>query len=152
MFDWILCTPLNTITNFFSWRFQIKVNDFRNLFKTINFSYQYLSEAKTCLEPSRTSAMELSCEKIFCAKFTRKHLCRSLFLIKLQVFILQLHWKKGLPHRCFLMNFASLYRTPPRDCFCSTERYFTNKIEKNPLRKKMKTACKKNNDTRRTKT
>ena len=27
------------------------------------------------------------------------------------------------------------YRTPPGDSFCSTEKYFTNKIVKNPLRK-----------------
>ena len=91
---------------------------------------------------------------IFFAKFTRKHLCWSLILIKLQVSILQLHWKKGLQHRCFLMNFARylrhlFYRTPPGDCFCSTEKYFTNKIVKNPLikEKKMETACKKKNNT-----
>ena len=53
MFDWVLNTPLNTI-NFFFWRFQIKVNDFFNFFSTINFSYQYLPEAKVYLEHSRT--------------------------------------------------------------------------------------------------
>ena len=52
------------------------------------------------------------------------------------------------------MNFARylrhlFYRTPPGDCFCSTEKYFTNKIVKNPLikEKKMETACKKKNNT-----
>ena len=97
--------------------------------------------------------------KIYFAKFTRKHLCRSLSLIKLQVSILQLHWKKGLQHRSFLMNFARylrhlFYRTPLDESFCSTEKYFTNKIVKNPLRKekKVETACKKNNDTHKTKT
>ena len=35
------------------------------------------------------------------AKFKRKHLSRSLFLIKLQVSILQLYWKRRLRHRCF---------------------------------------------------
>ena len=57
MFDWVLNTPLNTITIFF-WRFQIKVNDFFKFFSTINFSYQYLPEAKTYLEPSRTSTIQ----------------------------------------------------------------------------------------------
>ena len=51
------------------------------------------------------------------------------------------------------MNFAKylkhlFYKTPPGDCFCSTEKYFTNKIVKIPLRKKIETACKKSNDTR----
>ena len=84
-------------------------------------------------------------------KFPRKHLCLSLFLIKLQVFMLKLYWKKRLRWRCFLMNFARclrqfFYRTPPGDCLCSTEKYFTNKIVKSPLKKKMETAGKKSND------
>ena len=122
------------------------------IFSTINFSYQYLLEAKAYLQPGRTFTMELFREKkiIFFAKFTRKHLCRSLFLIKLQFSILQLDWKKGLQHRCFLMNFARYLRhlfdrTPPCDSFCSTEKYFTNKVAKNPLskEKKMKTLVRK---------
>ena len=46
------------------------------------------------------------------------------------------------------------YGTPPGNCFCYTEKYFANKIEKNPLRKekKIETACKEKNDTRETKT
>ena len=92
-------------------------------------------------------------------KFLRKHLCLSLLLIKLQVFMLKLYWKKRLRWRCFLMNFARclrqfFYRTPPGDCLCSTEKYFTNKIVKSPLKKKkkkMETAGKKSNDTRRIK-
>ena len=74
-------------------------------------------------------------------KFPRKHLCLSLFLINLQVFMLKLYWKKRLGWRCFLMNFARclrqfFYRTLPGDCLCSTEKYFTNKIVKSPLKKK----------------
>ena len=68
-------------------------------------------------------------------------------------YILQLHWKKGLQHRCFLINFARclrhlFYRTLPGNCFCSTEKSFTNKIVKNPYRKekKMEATCKKKND------
>ena len=67
-------------------------------FSTINFSYQYLPEAKAYLEPSQTSTMELFHENFFFAKLTSIHLFRSLFLIKLQVSILQLHWKKGCTH------------------------------------------------------
>ena len=120
MFDWVLNTPLNTIKNFF-WRFQIKVNDF------FNFSYQYLPETKVYLDSSWKSYNGAFLRNIFfVAKFT-KHLCWSLILMKLQVSILQLHWKKGLQHRCLLMNLAiylrhSLYRTPPGNYFCSTEK------------------------------
>ena len=127
--DWVLNTPLNSVTTFFTWRFQIKVNYFFNFFSMINFSYQYLLEAKVYLEPSRTFYNGAFSRNIFFAKLTRKQLCRSLILIKLQVSILQLHWKKGLQHSCFLMNFARylrhlFYRTPPGDCFCSTEKIF----------------------------
>ena len=72
MFDWV---PLNTITSFYLGVI---------FFSTINFFYQYLPEAKGYLELSRASTMEFFREKNFFAKFTRKHLCRSLFLIKLQ--------------------------------------------------------------------
>ena len=161
MFDWVLNTPLNTIKKFF-WYFQIKVNDFFNFFSTISFSYQHLPEAKVYLERNRkfsNGAWEILRNIFFFAEFTRKHLCWSFILIKLQVSILQLHWKKGLQHRCFLMNFArylrhSFYRRPPGDYFCSTEEIFYQQISKEPLRKgeKMETAGKENNHTRKTKT
>ena len=64
MFDYVLDTPRYTITIFFSWRFHFKVNDFLT-FSVINFSYQYLQEAKAYLEPSWTSAMELFHENFF---------------------------------------------------------------------------------------
>ena len=84
-----------------------------NFFSTINFIYQYLPEAKAYLKPSWTSTIE-----VFFAIF---------FLKNSQVSILQLHWKKGLSHT-----------TPPGDFFCTTGKYFTNKIEKNPLKKEKK--------------
>ena len=59
---------------FFSWRFQIKVDDFLNFFSTINFSYQYPPEAKAYLEPSGTSGMELFRDFFFVGKFTRNYL------------------------------------------------------------------------------
>ena len=48
--------------------------------------------------------------------------------------------KKRLQHKCFLMNFARclthlFYRKLWGKCFCPTEKYFTNKIVKNPQRK-----------------
>ena len=71
------------------------------------------------------------------AKFTIKHLCWSLILIKLQVSILQFHWKKGLQNRCFLVNFARylrnlFYSTPPGDYFCSVEKIFYQQNSKEP--------------------
>ena len=87
--------------------------------------------------------MELYCEIIFFAKYTRKHLCWSLILIKLQVSIRQIHWKKVLQHGCFMMNFArylrhTFYRTPPGDCFCSTEKIFYQQNSKEPSEKRVK--------------
>ena len=85
------------------------------------------------------------------AKFKAKHLRRSLFLIKLQVSMLQHCSKKRLRHKCFLMNSVRYLRrlfcrTPPGDYFCSTEKYSANKIVKSPLKKRKKkdTAGKKN--------
>ena len=48
------------------------------------------------------------------AKFTGKHLCQSLFLLKLQTSVLRpaTLLKKRLWHRCFLVNFAKFLRTP----------------------------------------
>ena len=61
-----------------------------------------------------------SCPEVFCekgvlrnfAKFKGKHMCLSLFLIKLQVLCLQHFLKKGAWHMCFLVNFAKFLRTP----------------------------------------
>ena len=123
MFDSALNTPLNKIKNFFPDVSKLKSMIF-DFFSNINFSYQYLPEDKVYLEPSRTFYNGVFGHFIFLffAKFTRKHLCRNLVLTKLQVSILQLHWKKGLPHR-----------TPPGDLFCTMGKYFTNKIEQNVL-------------------
>ena len=72
MFIWALNTPLNTYyNNFFFWRFHFKVNDFLNVFSTINFSYQYLPEAKAYLEPSRTSTMEFFRDFFFFCKIQK---------------------------------------------------------------------------------
>ena len=59
--------------------------------------------------------------EVFCKKkgvpkkftnFIRKHLCWSLFLIKLQAI------KKKLQHRCFTMKFAKFLRTPMLKNIC----------------------------------
>ena len=68
MFDCVLNIPLNAIKKIFSWRFQIKSNDFLNFFSTINFSYQYAPEVKAYLEPRRISAMEIFCKIFFFCK------------------------------------------------------------------------------------
>ena len=132
---------------------------FSIFFSTINFSYQYLSEAKAYLEPSPTFYNGAFSRNIFFPKFIRKHLCWSVILMKLQVSILQIHWKKVLQHRCFLVNFARYLRhffTEHLQVTISVlrKKCFINKIVKNPpiKRKKMETACKKNNHTGKTKT
>ena len=65
----------------------------------------------------RSSRPELFCEKRVLrnfSKFTGKHLCQSLFLIKLQVWGLRpaTLFKKRPWHRCFPVNFMKLLRTP----------------------------------------
>ena len=68
----------------------------------------------------RSSRLEVFCEKgvlrIF-AKFTRKHLCQSLFFNKVEGVRSATLLKKRLWHRCFSVNFAKFlgipfYRTP----------------------------------------
>ena len=46
------------------------------------------------------------------AKFTGKHLCQSLFFKKVADRSPAVLFKKGLWHRCFLVNFAKILRTP----------------------------------------
>ena len=108
MFDWVLNTPLNTITIFISWRFQIKVNEFFNFFSTINFPYQYLLEPHfnkvTGLYPA-ILLKERTPTQVFSGQF-----CKTLktpFLQNTSRWLLLFYEKK----------------------------YFTNKIVKNPLRK-----------------
>ena len=50
------------------------------------------------------------------------------------------------------MNFARYLRHFQATASVPTEKYFTNKIVKSPLQKKLETAGKKNNDIRREKT
>ena len=82
----------------------------------------------------RSSCLEVFCEKGALRNFTNftgKHLCQSLFLIKLQAsdwgfsFI-----KKSLWHRCFPVNLAKILRTP-----------FLTEYIRQLLLKSVKTAC-----------
>ena len=49
--------------------------------------------------------------KIF-AKFTAKHLCESLFLIKLEAWGLQLYFKNTPAHCCFHVHFEKFLKAP----------------------------------------
>ena len=52
------------------------------------------------------------------AKFTRKHLCLSLYLIKFQAYSLQFYLKR-LWHRCFPVKLARrLLQNTSEHCFC----------------------------------
>ena len=92
MFDWVLNTPLNTIAILFPGVSKLKLMSFSIFFSTINFSCQYLPEAKGYLELSRTFYKGDFREIFFVfAKSTKTFLCWSLILIKLQISVLQLH-------------------------------------------------------------
>ena len=99
-------------------------------------------------------------ENTFCHGYSRVnwlHIFRTRFLKNTSggcFYILQLSLKERTPTRvfsdeCWEVLKTVFFLTPPGNYFCSTEKYFTNKIVKNPLRKmkKMETSCKKNNDT-----
>ena len=62
--------------------------------------------------------------------------------------------KVRIPIQVFSDEFCEILKTHSlQNNFCSTRKSFSNKIVKNFLRKeKMETACKKNKDTRETKT
>ena len=74
----------------------------------------------------RSSRPDVFCEKSVLrnfAKFTGKHLCQGLFLIKLQTWGLQLYLIRDSGTGVFLWilrNFSEqlFHRTPPDDCFC----------------------------------
>ena len=128
MFDWVLNTS-EYYNNFFSWRFQIKVNEFFKFFSTINFSCQYLPETKAYLEPSRTFYNGAFSRNIFFSRIHKKTPVLESNFNKVTGVYPATSLKKGLQHRCFLVNFARylthlFYRTPPGDYVCSTEKIY----------------------------
>ena len=115
----------------------------------IKFSYQYPPEAKTHLKDSRKSAMEFFHE--FFVNSQKTTVAQSLF--NKVVDFCNFTERKDPQYRCFLMHFARylrhlFYGKASGDYFCSKQKYFTNNIVKNSLRKEeMETACKKSKDT-----
>ena len=97
------------------------------------------------LELSRTSTMELFCNFFFffCNIYEKAPVPESLFN-KLTGLYSATSLKDRTPSQmlsdgfCEILKTRFFYRTLPHDCFCSTEKYFTNKIVKNPLRKEKK--------------
>ena len=87
-----------SVTQSFIWMIiTVKLSLFR---KTC--SYQFIF---------RSSLLELFRKKVFLENFAKlagKHLCRSLFVINLQAYLI----KKRLRHRSFSVNFAKFLRTP----------------------------------------
>ena len=83
-------------------------------FKFYDFSYDDWFEFLWVYDQKQP--LELFYEKSILrnfAKFSRKHLCHSLFFNKTLL-------KKRLWHRCFPVNFAKFLRTSLGDCFCMT--------------------------------
>ena len=77
----------------------------------MNFSYQYMPEAKAYLEPNRTSTMKFYREKLFSGKFTRKHLCLSL-LNKVTGLYPATSLKDRTPTQVFYNEFCEILKTP----------------------------------------
>ena len=75
MFDWVLNTPLNTIKKIFPGVSKIKLMTFSIFFSTINFSCQYLPEAKAYLEPSQTFYNGVFSRNIFFLQNSQENTC-----------------------------------------------------------------------------
>ena len=79
----------------------------------IHFNLHSAPSSSSSLLLLRSSRPEVFYKKVVLrnfAKFTRKHLRQRVFFNK--VAGLRLFIKKGLWHRCFLVNFAKFLRTP----------------------------------------
>ena len=157
MLDRVLNTPLNTIKKIFLMFPNQSQLLFYFYFSTINFSYQYLTEAKVSLEPSRTF---YGGNIFFCKIHKKTPVLESHFNKVTGLYLAKKERKKEMTSsQVFLVNFARylrqpFYRTPPATSSVLRKKYFTNKIAKKPLRKEknIETACKKNNHTGKTKT
>ena len=90
----------------------MKVNDFLNFFSTINLSYQYPTEAKAYLEPSRTSAVEPLREFfIFCKIHNKTQESEPLFN-KVIGFYPATSLKEWTPIQVFSDEFCDILKTP----------------------------------------
>ena len=125
MFDWVLNTPRNTITNFFPDISTLKLMAF--WISTISFSYQYPSEAKANLEPSRTSTIEPFREICFSKIHKKTPVPESLFN-KVICFCPAISRKETTPIHVFSDEFCEtllrhlFYWKLPGDCFVSTKK------------------------------
>ena len=133
----------------FSWRFHFKINEKK---KIISQNSQEnpcgeVSVYKKVIDRSLSSeVVARMCSVKICSKFTGEHPCLSVMSIKLLCRFIEITLCHGcspvnlLQQRCFLRTFGRylrhrFYRTPPGNYFCSTGKYFTNKIVKNPQKK-----------------
>ena len=118
------------------------------LWNSLNFKvsqYGYITENEwTHLTHIRSSRPELYCKKRVLrnfAKFTGKHLCKSIFFNTVAVLKPATLFKKRLWHRCFPVNFTKFLRTPflqntTGGSFCQIFLYFVFRSIFNLLLKK----------------
>ena len=135
---------------------------FSIFFSTINFSYQYLPEAKVYLEPSRTFYNEALLRNIylFLCKIHKKTPVLESHFNKVTGLYPATSLKERTPTQVFSDEFCEILKTlflqntSRRLVLFYGEKNFIKKIVKNPLRKgkKMETAFKKNNHTGKAKT
>ena len=88
------------------------------IFEKKSTSFAWLGSINTPVKPwaplrAETSRSEMFCQRnvlINFAKLTGKHLCQSLFLIKLQAYSLQLYWKRP-PAEVFSCELCNIFQT-----------------------------------------
>ena len=84
--------------------------------------------------------MELFHEKFFFCKIHKKTPVPESLFNKVIGLYPAISLKERTPTEVFSDDYCKIFKTPffrapPGHCFCSTEKYFTNKWAKNPLRK-----------------
>ena len=106
---------------------KLKLMTFSIFFQRLTFLINTCQRLGCIQNPVEHSTMELYCEKCFFCKINKKTSVLESHFNKVTGLYPATSLKKGLQHRCFLMNFArylrhSFYRTPPGDQFCSMEK------------------------------
>ena len=114
MFGWVLNTPLNTIKKKISDVSKLKLMTFSIFFSTINFSYQYLPEAKVYLEPSRTFYNEALLRNIylFLCKIHKKTPVLESHFNKVTGLYPATSLKERTPTQVFSGEFCEILKTP----------------------------------------
>ena len=112
MFDWVLNAPPNATTIFFPDVSKLKLMTFSIVFSTINFSYQYLPQAKAYLEPSRTFYNRVFYAKYFFCKIHKETPVLQSHFNKVADLYSATLLKEGTPKQMFFGEVCEMRKVP----------------------------------------